>query len=136
MTLLLARLRESGELEAAGGAAYLTETMQSVEVAGHAEHYGRIVADRALKRSIAHRMTEGLREVYSGQSTGQALLQRYRSELERLGDGVDVAERFPTMTAAELAASDIHTEYTIPGVVVAGQAIFFGRSRFPKLCPW
>ena len=121
-TLLLERLRESGELAQIGGPADVLEITQAVQGPAHAAHYAKIVKDRSLKRALIRRMTEGLQEVYSDQSTGETLLQRHRGELERLEDGVEVAERFPTMTAAQLAFSEIHTEFIIPRVLVAGQA--------------
>ncbi len=62
--LLWERLKQSGELEAVGGSAYLMEISQSVPVAAHAVYYARIVRDKATLREIIHASTEILRDAY------------------------------------------------------------------------
>lgn len=63
-TLLLERLRQSGELEAIGGRAYLAEVVQSVPYAAHAVQYAEIVRDKASLRALIHASTEILRDAY------------------------------------------------------------------------
>jgi len=64
VTLLVERLKASGDLEAVGGMAYLAEVAGSVAVAAHAVHYAQIVRDRATLRSLIHASTEILRDAY------------------------------------------------------------------------
>lgn len=124
-TLLLGRLRESGDLERIGGVAYLIEIQQAVGLTSHAPAYAARVKEAALRRALIGRMVDGLRAAYSGEHTAEAVLSAHRAELDRLENGLDRGERFPTMTAAELAFSDITTEFVVPRVLVAGQAMEF-----------
>ena len=46
------QLKSNGQLEAVGGAAYLTELTNFVPTAAHSEHYAQIVADKAIRRRL------------------------------------------------------------------------------------
>jgi replicative DNA helicase len=63
-TLLVDRLKQTGDLEAIGGMGYLAEVVDSVAVPGHAEYYARIVRDKATLRHLIHASTEILRDAY------------------------------------------------------------------------
>ena len=77
-TLLLERLKTSGELDAIGGIAYLGEVAQSVAVPAHAEHYAEIVRDKSTLRGLIHASSEILRDAYdSAQEPGDLLGQAY-----------------------------------------------------------
>ena len=52
--LLIERLKKADSYEAVGGAAYLAEIGRQVPTAAHAEYYARIVADKAVLRSLIH----------------------------------------------------------------------------------
>ena len=64
LTLLLERLKQAGEYEAIGGAAYLAEVAQSVPYAHNAPHYAQIVRDKATVRELIHAATEILRDAW------------------------------------------------------------------------
>jgi len=63
-TLLVERLKSSGELDVIGGLAYLGEVAQSVAVPAHAEHYAAIVRDKSTLRGLIHASTEIIRDAY------------------------------------------------------------------------
>jgi replicative DNA helicase len=63
-TLLVDRLKQTGELEAIGGMAYLADVVHSVAVPAHAEYYARIVRDKSTLRQLIHASTEILRDAY------------------------------------------------------------------------
>jgi replicative DNA helicase len=46
------RLKEDGLLDTVGGAAYLTDLTNYVPTAAHVEHYGEIVAQKAIRRRL------------------------------------------------------------------------------------
>ncbi|MBN2293922.1 MAG: replicative DNA helicase, partial [Pirellulales bacterium] len=76
-TLLIERLKTSGELDAIGGVAYLAEVAQSVAVPAHAEHYAEIVRDKSTLRGLIHASSEIIRDAYDstqepGELVGQA----------------------------------------------------------------
>ena len=58
LMLLVERLKKAEVYESIGGAAYLAEVGQQVPTAAHAEYYARIVADKAVLRSLIHASTE------------------------------------------------------------------------------
>ena len=64
VTLLIERLKSSGELDLIGGMAYLGEVAQSVAVPAHAEHYAKIVRDKSTLRGLIHAGTEILRDAF------------------------------------------------------------------------
>ncbi len=63
-TLLIERLKTSGELDAIGGMAYLGEVAQSVAVPAHAEHYAEIVRDKSTLRGLIHSSSEIISDAY------------------------------------------------------------------------
>ena len=68
-TLLVERLRQAGDFEAVGGAAYLAEVLQSVPYAANAMYYAEIVRDKATLRALIHASTEILRDAWDPGST-------------------------------------------------------------------
>jgi len=46
------KLKQQKDLKKIGGASYLTDIANKVPTAAHVEHYGRIVKDQAIKRSL------------------------------------------------------------------------------------
>lgn len=139
VTLLLARLREAGELEKAGGAAFVYEIGRSVagrhhrlqgsdvdsiqigQVAQHAKHYAGIVQDRSKKRAAIRSATETLRKAYADEGTADDLIRQMRADAEQLESGIVIADRFPAITAAQLSVQTIETPYLIDGVLAANQ---------------
>ncbi|TWU28510.1 replicative DNA helicase [Bythopirellula polymerisocia] len=62
--LLVERLRSADQYESIGGAAYLAEIGQIVPTAAHAEYYARIVADKAVLRSLVHAGTDIVHDAF------------------------------------------------------------------------
>lgn len=75
-TLLVERLKQAGDFEAVGGAAYLAEVLQSVAVPSHAAYYARIVRDKSTLRHLIHASCDILRDAYDvGQDPAELLSQ-------------------------------------------------------------
>ena len=64
ITLLVERLKQEGDFEAIGGAAYLAEVAQSVPYAANAAYYAEIVRNKATLRELIHASTEILRDAW------------------------------------------------------------------------
>jgi replicative DNA helicase len=64
ITLLVERLKQEGEYEAIGGAAYLAEVAQSVPYAANAAYYAEIVRNKSTVRELIHASTEILRDAW------------------------------------------------------------------------
>ena len=92
--LLVERLKQAGDFEAIGGAAYLAEVAQSVPYAANAVYYAQIVRDKATLRALIHASTEILRDAYdttrrarrNRQPGGGENLRRPRPAQHRPGD--------------------------------------------------
>jgi replicative DNA helicase len=84
--LLVERLKQAGDYEAIGGAAYLAEALQSVAVAAHAVYYARIVRDKATLRSIIHASTEILRDAYDPTLDSRDMISRAEEKIFAIHD--------------------------------------------------
>jgi replicative DNA helicase len=72
--LLVESLRRAEVYEAVGGAAFLLEVGNTVPTAAHAEYYARIVAEKAVLRSLIHAGTDIVHDAYDpGLDTREAL---------------------------------------------------------------
>ena len=89
--LLVESLRSSGEFDNVGGVVYISELGEVVSTAAHAEHYARIVADRAVLRSLILSSTDILREAYEPTTDTRQMLSRAEEKvfsiLESRGQG-------------------------------------------------
>jgi replicative DNA helicase len=81
MTLLVERLRASGEFELIGGAPYLAEIARSVPTAANAVHYAQIVRDKSLLRALITSSTEVLRDAYEDGSDPREQLNRAEQKI-------------------------------------------------------
>jgi replicative DNA helicase len=86
ITLLVDRLKQSGELEAIGGKAYLAEVVGSVAVPAHAEYYARIVREKATLRHLIHASTEILRDAYDPVTDPQQMVSTAEEKIFAVHD--------------------------------------------------
>lgn len=125
ITLLKQRLRTEGDLEKAGGAAYLAEVLQSVPYAENAKHYAGIVRELAAQRALIHAGTEMLRDGYSGQMTAAEMIQRVQINLER---AASQSSQGPCFGPVLLRLSDVKSErieWLWPGRIAIGKLTLF-----------
>jgi replicative DNA helicase len=84
--LLAQRLKDAGQYEFVGGAAYLLELGQEVATAAHAEYYARIVRDKAVLRSLIHASTDIIQEAYEPGTDAREMLSRAEERVFRILD--------------------------------------------------
>lgn len=72
--LLAEELARRGDLEDAGGFTYIDSLLESSPTAANAEHYARIVRDKALARSLISACSETIRDVEDGSRPADELL--------------------------------------------------------------
>lgn len=84
--LLAQELKDAGEYELVGGAAYLLELSQEVSTAAHAEHYARIIRDKAVLRSLIHASTDILHDAYEPTTDAREMLARAEERVFRILD--------------------------------------------------
>ncbi len=72
---LAEEMARKGDLEAAGGVAYLGEIIESVPHAAHVRYYASIVREKWMQRSLIYACTEILSECYEAAENIEDLLQ-------------------------------------------------------------
>ena len=87
ITLLVSRLRTSGDYEKVGGAAYLARLSASVPNAAHAIYYAEIVSEKAVYRKLISSGTEILRNAYEQSSTAKELCAQAEQKIFAIMDG-------------------------------------------------
>jgi replicative DNA helicase len=75
LVVLAEELIQRGQLEDVGSAPYLAELWDAVATAANAEHYAKIVRDRALVRNLIHAGTEILRDAYDQVQPADEMLE-------------------------------------------------------------
>ena len=89
--LLVERLRTADQYELIGGAAYIAELGGVVPTAAHAEYYAKIVADKAVLRSLIHAGTDILHDAYDPTADTREMLSKAEEKvfgiLESRGTG-------------------------------------------------
>jgi replicative DNA helicase len=91
-TLLGQRLKDAGEYESVGGAAFLLELTQEVATAAHAEYYARIVRDKAVLRSLIHASTDIIQEAYETGVDPREILARAEARVFSILDSKGEAQ--------------------------------------------
>ena len=84
--LLVQALKDAGEYEMIGGAAYLLEMSQEVATAAHAEHFARIVRDKAVLRSLIHAGTDIIQDASDPTVDAREMLARAEERVFRILD--------------------------------------------------
>ena len=93
LTLLVEKLRASGELVEIGGEAYLAELMNSVQVTAHAIHYAKIVQQNSLRRQLIETCEKSLNEAYAPEIPPKELVARAEERIfavseDRMGNNL------------------------------------------------
>ncbi|HTJ73560.1 MAG TPA: replicative DNA helicase [Verrucomicrobiae bacterium] len=79
-------LKKKDELDAIGGAAYLTELTNYVPTAAHAETYAEMVAQKAVRRRLIKASAEISELGFNEDTTTQELLEKAEAELFSVSD--------------------------------------------------
>lgn len=78
---LTAELKKSGKLKIAGGSSYLTDLLNVVPTAAHAERYGRIILEHAIKRRLVDAAAKLNELAFSEEGSAQKILDNAEQEL-------------------------------------------------------
>src|SRR5271154_854049 len=79
-------LHRKGELEAAGGAAYLSQLMDGVPRVSNLEHYARIIKEKSVLRNLIH-ATHAIQETaLDGEEDADAILDRAESSIFEIAE--------------------------------------------------
>ena len=118
-------LERAGDLEAAGGTAYLSSLVDGVPRISHVEHYARIVKQKALLRNLARFGDRLVHWSFDPRQDPRDLLNRADRELEFLSAqyriGVWAESKSGFRTGAELAReAPAATEWIVRPWIAAG----------------
>src|SRR5579862_5280821 len=80
------QLQRRGELEAAGGAAYLAQLVDGVPRVSHLEHYARIVKEKSLLRVLIHATSEIQQTALEAEEDADAVLDRAESSIFQIAE--------------------------------------------------
>ncbi len=122
------RLRDSGELEEVGSAAYLTSLVDAVPTAANVTHHARIVLQKSRDRDAIKTAEELKRAALSGGDW-----QRHATLLEGLASTTQEGRigRAPLVRANEIKAEAV--SYAIEAILPQGMlTILSGRDKFGK----
>ena len=108
ITLLVERLKQSGDYEAVGEAVYLADIAQSVPTAANASYYANIVRDKATLRALIHASTDILRDAYNQNLDAREMLSGAEEKVFRILEDKGIGELAPigeVLTAALRAST-------------------------------
>jgi len=80
------QLSRRGELDAAGGAAYISQLVDGVPRVSHLEHYAKIVKEKALLRNLIHSAHAIQQTALEGEEDAETLLDRAESSIFQLAE--------------------------------------------------
>jgi replicative DNA helicase len=80
------QLHRQGELEAAGGGAYLAQLLDGVPHVSNVEHYARIVKEKALLRNLIHATHAIQQSALEGEDDADTILDRAESSIFQLAE--------------------------------------------------
>ena len=86
LVTLCDQLRRKGELEAAGGAAYLAQLVDGVPRVSHLEHYARIVKEKSLLRGLIHATQAIQQTALDAEEDPDAILDQAESSIFQLAE--------------------------------------------------
>ncbi len=86
VTLLVSRLKDAGEFELIGGAAYLGKLANSVPNAAHAVYYAQIVRKKSTMRRLIDASTSILRDAYDESQDATELVSQAEQRIFQIQD--------------------------------------------------
>jgi len=79
-------MRKSGDLDSAGGMAYLTELVDSVPSAANIEHYAKIILDKYILRQLIGASSDIARECYRAETDAGSILDEAEQKIFRVSE--------------------------------------------------
>jgi replicative DNA helicase len=86
LVTLSEQMHRKGQLEAAGGAAYIAQLMDGVPRVGHLEHYARIVKEKSLLRHLIHATHEIQQTAMEADEDPDGILDRAEASIFQLAE--------------------------------------------------
>jgi hypothetical protein len=125
-------LESKGELEGAGGLAYLVDLCSKVETVSLVEHYAAIVREKSTLRSLASLTADYNERVADGRENPSELLASLSEQVEQLQNRHQ-PRKIKYYTAPELAALDIPPlRWIVPDYIPQGLILVHSKPKVGK----
>ncbi|MGH9775733.1 MAG: replicative DNA helicase [Candidatus Acidiferrales bacterium] len=79
-------LHRAGELEAAGGSAYLAQLLDGMPRVVNVEHYARIIKEKAILRNLIHAAGDIQQRAWDGEEEADAILDQAETNIFQLAE--------------------------------------------------
>ena len=80
------KLKKNGELEAAGGAAYISQLTSRVASTAHVEYHARIISEKHIKRELIRMSNEVMKEAYDDTNDVFDVLNKAEGDLFKIAE--------------------------------------------------
>lgn len=80
------QLKKNGELEAAGGALYLSQLTSRIASTAHIEYHARVIAEKHIKRELIRMSSEVMRDAFDDTNDVFDVLNKAESELFKIAE--------------------------------------------------
>ena len=100
-------LRQRGQLQDVGGATFIAELANRVPTAANAEHYARIVREKALLRGLISTATEIATEAYESQTDVERFVDVAESKIFAIAEQKVTSEFFPVSELLPAAIKEV-----------------------------
>ncbi len=109
------KLKRNGELEAAGGAAYVSQLTSRVASTAHVEFHARIIAEKHIKRELIRMCTEVMRDAFDDTNDVFDVLNKAEGDLfkiaeNNMGKAVDVMQTVVRKAIEEIEKASQNTD--------------------------
>lgn len=109
------KLKKNGELEAAGGAAYISQLTSRVASTAHAEFHARIISEKHIKRELIRMSSEVMKEAYDDTNDVFDVLNKAEGDLfkiaeNNMGKSVDMMQNVVREAIEEIERASQNTD--------------------------
>jgi replicative DNA helicase len=80
------QLKKNGELEAAGGAIYISQLTSRIGATAHVEYHARIIAEKHIKRELIRMSSEVMRDAFDDTNDVFDVLNKAESDLFKIAE--------------------------------------------------
>lgn len=80
------KLKQNGELEASGGAVYISQLTSRVASTAHIEYHARVISEKHIKRELIRMSSEVIRDAYDDTNDVFDVLNKAEGELFKIGE--------------------------------------------------
>lgn len=114
LVTLTEALARKGELDAAGGPAYLAQMVDGIPRVGNIRHYAMILREKTALRELARASNEITEASLSGFDGSEEILERAQEALSKIAEGMERgAENSGAVTASDAVADAMKTFETL-----------------------